>query len=115
MEKDVREKRHPKTRTATLAALAVVVGVLVGAPSANADDPCLPENGCTPGQVEPPIDPGQAGDPIPVTVEWTPIPDVPSSVVVPTGLPDPSHRKACAKKRAHKASATKKKCARKRR
>jgi hypothetical protein len=106
--------RHSNAGWMTLTVLAVVAAALFAAPSASADDPCLPENGCVPGEVAPPLPPDQAGDPQTVTIDWVKIPDVPPYVEVPLGLPAPPKGK-CAKHRAHSGSAAAKRCKRKRR
>jgi Concanavalin A-like lectin/glucanases superfamily len=41
------------------------------------------------GIIEPPIAEDQAGHPVPVTLEWHQIPDVPEAIVVDLGLPSP--------------------------
>jgi hypothetical protein len=86
---------------------------LLGAPGALADEPCLPENGCIPGEVEPPIPPDEAGNPQPVTVDWHPIPDVPPAVTFDLGLPAPKHS-TCKQKRKHAAASKKCKLRKKR-
>ena len=100
-------------RIAIAVGATLVAGVFAfsAAPGAAADDPCLPENGCVPGEVEPPVPPDQAGNPQPVTIDWVPIPDVPPSVGVPLGLPAPPHQ-TCKHKRKHAAAS--KKCKKKR-
>jgi hypothetical protein len=97
-------------RTVGWAALAtlVVMIALVAAPAAPADE-CLPENGCIPGEVAPPVPPDEAGDPQPVTISSTQIPDVPPAVTYPA--PPYSAPKKC-KKKHHRATA-RKKCHRK--
>jgi hypothetical protein len=82
------------------------------APGAAADDPCLPENGCIPGEVAPPVPPDQAGNPQAVTIEATQIPDVPPAVMIDLGLPAPPKHKKCTHKRKHAAAS--KKCKKKR-
>ena len=103
-------KRCSVVLTGTLVASAITLTPATAA----ADDPCLPENGCIPGEVAPPVPPDQAGNPQGVTVDWTQIPDVPVSVTVSLGLPAPPPHKTCKKKRKH-AAASKKCQSRKRR
>jgi len=108
MEKGVNKRVHRNAMRTGLVMLAATIAALIGAPSALADDPCLPENGCVPGVVEPPLDPDQAGNPQTMTIDWQ-IPDVPPSVTVDIGLPSPPtpKHKTCKQKRKHAAS---KKC-----
>jgi hypothetical protein len=82
------------------------------APTAGADDPCLPENGCVPPVVAPPVPPDEAGDPQAVTISATRIPDVPPAVIVPMPLRSPPTAKACKAKHRARASAQKR-CKRK--
>jgi hypothetical protein len=104
--------RHSNAGWMTLTALAVAAAALFAAPSASADDPCLPENGCVPGEVAPPLPPDEAGDPQTVTIDWVKIPDVPPYVVVPMpALPSP---KACKAKHRHGSSPKREKCRKKR-
>lgn len=104
---------YSRARTATLAVLAVSIAAVFGAPSALGDTDCA--DGWVCGVTEPPIPPDQAGNPTPVTTDWVPIPDVPPSVGIDLGLPQPPHRKAChARKHKHHASAAKT-CKKKRR
>jgi hypothetical protein len=105
---------HPSAKKALLVAFAVAMAALLVSPAAFAEDPCLPENGCVPPVVAPPVPIGQAGDPRPVTIDWVPIPDVPPYVQVPLGLPAPPKGK-CAKHKAHNRAAAAKRCKRKRR
>jgi hypothetical protein len=105
-------KGHLTAKRAMLATLAVSIAALIGAPGAVADG-CVPEDGWVCGVTDPPVPPDQAGDPKPVTIDLQQIPDVPSSVTVPLGLPAPPH-KTCKQKRKH-AAASKNKCKKKRR
>jgi hypothetical protein len=82
------------------------------APGAAADDPCPPEGCWVRGEVEPPISPDQAGDPHPVTIEATQIPDMPPAVTFDLGLPAPPKHTKCRHKRKHATAS--KKCKKKR-
>jgi hypothetical protein len=106
-------KLRRRLATALVIAAAALLGVsagLIGASAAPAD------GGWITGTTEPPIDPGQGGNPVPTTITYVPIPDVPSSVPIDLGLPSPppySPPRAC--KQAHKgAAAAAKKCRKKR-
>jgi hypothetical protein len=116
MEKGMPTNGHRKARGAAVAALAVAIAALIGAPSALADDPCLPENGCVPPVVAPPVPPDQFGDPQPITIGAIRIPDVPPYVDIPmppyTGTA--TGHKGCKHNHARNASATKR-CKKKRR
>jgi hypothetical protein len=101
-----------KPAAAVLVLIALGAVGAVGVPSASGDD--CPE-GWVCGVTAPPVPPDQAGNPQPVTIEADQNPDVPPSVGVDLGLPQPPHRKAChAKKHKHDASAAKKGCRKKR-
>jgi hypothetical protein len=84
---------------------------LLGAPSALADDDCVPENGCVPPIVAPPLPPDQAGDPEVITIGATKIPDAPPYVTVP--MPVYAAPKACKAKHRHNTPHAKK-CKKKR-
>jgi hypothetical protein len=83
------------------------------APAAGADDTCLPENGCVPGVVAPPIPPDEAGDPQAVTIGATQIPDLPPYVNVPMPPYSGPPAKAC-KAKHHRSTSARKGCKRKR-
>jgi hypothetical protein len=87
---------------------------LVGAPGAAADDPCLPENGCVPPVVAPPLPPDQFGDPGTESLGASQIPGLPPYVEVPLPITAPTH-KTCKQKRKHAAAAKKCKSRKKRR
>jgi hypothetical protein len=102
---------HSNAKRVTLAVLAASIAALLGAPGALAEDDCVPENGCGPPVVAPPVPPDQAGDPQAVTIGATKIPDVPPYVTIP--MPPYAAPKACKAKHRHSASHPKK-CKKKR-
>ena len=92
-----------------LGAVVIVGGLAFAAPpGAGADDPCLPEQGCVPPVVAPPLSPDEAGDPQAVTIEATQIAPVAPYVIVP--MPPYSRPKACRGKHKAKAASPPKKC-----
>jgi hypothetical protein len=101
VEKDVQANAHHKARTATLAVVAALIAALLGAPGALADTSC--PDGWVCGVVEPPVPPDQAGDPQPVTIGATQIPDVPPYVDIPfPGYQSPGPTACKAKHRSGK-------------
>jgi hypothetical protein len=109
----MQRKSAPTTKRAVLTVFAVAIAALMVSPTAFAEDPCLPENGCVPGVVGLPVPIDQAGDPQPVTIEWVPMADAPPYIEVPLGLPAPPKGK-CAKHKAHSRASAAKRCKRKR-